>query len=60
MKVPDLDKYFNLLSEEAKKQAQQSQQPVEKLKEIGEETKEPAPEPSRGMFGKVSGIFKRK
>ena len=61
MKTPDLDKYFNLLSEEAKKAAEaQKAPPVEKIKEIGaEETKEAVPE-SSGILGKVSGIFKKK
>ena len=59
-KTPDLDKYFNLLSEEAKKAASQETPKVEKLKEMGEETKEPVPEASKGVLGKVSGIFKKK
>ena len=60
-KVPDLDKYFNLLTEEEKKTAAAAAPPVEKLKEIGEETKEPVPEPaSGGMMGKLGGLFKKK
>lgn len=62
-KTPDLDKYFNLLSEEAKKAPQENVK-VEKIKELGEEPKEPAlPESSGGVLGKLSKIadkFKRK
>ena len=62
-KTPDLDKYFNLLSEEAKKSAQENVK-VEKIKELGEETKEPIAAPARegimGKFGSLADKFKKK
>ncbi|MBI3026938.1 hypothetical protein HYY70_02400 [Candidatus Woesearchaeota archaeon] len=59
-KTPDLDKYFNLLSEEAKKAAQQEVK-VEKIKELGAEdtAKEPAAEESGGLLGKFKGLAGR-
>ena len=59
-KTPDLDRYFNLLSEEAKKAPQESVK-VEKIKTIGEEPKEPALEDSGGgILGKMTGLFRKK
>jgi len=49
-KTPDLDKYFNLLSEEAKK-APQKDVKVEKIKAPGEEQQETIQK--KGIFGKV-------
>jgi len=44
-KTPDLDKYFNLLSEEAKKQAEsKKKEEPEKIKELGAEEKLDVPE----------------
>ena len=67
-KTPDLDKYFNLLSEEGKKAAASQEVKVEKLKEPGEEEKAPAPEPSpagvmdklKGFTGGIADKFKKK
>jgi phage shock protein A len=63
LKTPDLDKYFNLLEEEAKKITQPPSK-VEKIKSLGEEAKQPlASSDGRGVMDKVSGIvgkFKRK
>jgi len=55
-KTPDLDKYFNLLSEEAKKNA--VKEPVEKIKQPGEKPEPlPAtPPPKPGIVGKVKSI----
>ena len=61
-KTPDLDKYFNLLTEEAKKVPQENVK-VEKIKEIGEEMKEPTMEESGGVLSKFKGLadkFRRK
>ena len=58
-KTPDLDKYFNLLEEEAKKAPQENVK-VEKIKEIGEETKEPVLEESEGVFSKMTNLFRKK
>ncbi len=59
MKTPDLDKYFNLLSEEAKRAAEKAAAPAqpEKLKEVGEEAPEPKPEQKESILGKVKGIL---
>jgi chromosome segregation ATPase len=55
-KTPDLDKYFNLLTEEAKR-AETVQ--VEKIKQPGEET--PAMEQAKPeKKGMMSGLFKKK
>lgn len=51
-KVPDLDKYFNLLEEEAKK-APQEKPKVEKIKVPGVEEKQAAPEEKQSLFGKL-------
>ena len=61
-KKPDLDKYFDLLEEEAKKVPQDNIK-VEKIKEIGEEMKEPKMEESGGVLSKFKGLadkFRRK
>jgi len=42
-KTPDLDKYFNLLTEEAKKAAPKKETKVEKIKEMGAEDKVEVP-----------------
>lgn len=52
-KTPDLDKYFNLLGEEAKKAAQKDVK-VEKIKELGAEEKLEV-EKKEGIMSKVSG-----
>ena len=54
-KTPDLDKYFNLLEEEAKKTSQENVK-VEKIKEMGEESKEPVLEDSGGILSKFRGL----
>lgn len=54
-KTPDLDKYFNLLQEEAKKASQENVK-VEKIKELGVETKEPILEESEGILSKFRGF----
>ena len=55
-KTPDLDKYFNLLEEEAKKPPQENVK-VEKIREIGEEAKEPVPDANEGgVLSKVTGL----
>jgi hypothetical protein len=58
-KTPDLDQYFHLLDDEAKKriaeQQKAAQQPVEKLKVPGvEEGNTMQPEKKEGVFSKVS------
>lgn len=61
-KTPDLDKYFNLLEEEAKKAPQENVK-VEKIKEIGVESKEPVPAGNGSIlskFGALAGKFRRK
>src|SRR3989344_8594755 len=57
-KTPDLDKYFNLLSEEAKKAAAAvgGEVKVEKLKEPGVEEKAAAPETSASVMEKIKGL----
>ncbi|MEK6943683.1 MAG: hypothetical protein AABX00_06480 [Nanoarchaeota archaeon] len=57
-KTPDLDKYFNLLSEEAKKAAAAAggEVKVEKLKEPGVEEKAAAPETSASVMEKIKGL----
>ena len=57
-KTPDLDKYFNLLSEEAKKAAAAAggEVKVEKLKEPGVEEKAPAPETKESTADKLKGV----
>ncbi|MFH1642063.1 MAG: hypothetical protein ABIC04_04135 [Nanoarchaeota archaeon] len=56
-KTPDLDKYFNLLSEEAKK-APKEEVKVEKIKTPGQE--EPIKgEEKEGLFGKLKGKLKK-
>src|SRR3989338_5985247 len=53
-KTPDLDKYFNLLTEEAKK-AEKKDIAVEKIKEPGQEEKEETPvEEKKGLFDKLT------
>jgi chromosome segregation ATPase len=56
-KVPDLDKYFNLLSEEAKKEAQKAQQEAgaepEKILQPGEEPPAETPQPKGGIMSKL-------
>ena len=55
-KIPDLDKYFNLLQDEAKKVPPDGSK-VEKIKEIGEESPEVTVEPNNpGIFGKIKGF----
>ncbi len=53
-KTPDLDKYFNLLTEEAKKAAKAD---VEKVKKPGEEEEVKAPEGGGGIGGKLKGMI---
>ncbi|MBS3131310.1 hypothetical protein J4212_02655 [Candidatus Woesearchaeota archaeon] len=67
-KTPDLDKYFNLLTEEARKaieeqkkkaQAESAETPVEKIKEMGTEEKVEVPAEEsvvQKVSGAVSGI----
>ncbi|MEA2035897.1 MAG: hypothetical protein U9O94_00205 [Nanoarchaeota archaeon] len=55
-KTPDLDKYFNLLEEEAKK-APQGEEKVEKVKTPGEEEKEEGEgEKKPGLLSKLKGL----
>ena len=60
-KTPDLDKYFNLLEEEAKK-APQKEVKVEKIKVPGEEEKEEttSEEKKPGLFGKLKDRLSKK
>ena len=59
-KTPDLNKYFNLLEEEAKK-APQTEAKVEKIKVPGEEEKEEAAEEEKpGLFGRLKGKLGKK
>ncbi len=68
-RTPDLDKYFNLLDEEAKKAAVQKQVDPEKIKELGAEDKlEVKKEDTKldkmkgaasGVAGRVAGLVKK-
>ena len=56
-KTPDLDQYFRLIDDEARKkiaEQQKSQQPVEKLKTPGVEESTMQPEKKESVFSKVS------
>lgn len=60
-RTPDLDRYFNLLSEEAKKKALENSQksaaaPVEAIKELGAEESVKIPE-RENVLTKVGGAF---
>lgn len=66
-KVPDLDNYFNLLSEEAKKAAKEAQEgaTVEKIKQPGEEEDpmkeaEQKADEKKGKGLKLPGLFGKK
>ncbi|KHO45594.1 MAG: hypothetical protein QS98_C0009G0003 [archaeon GW2011_AR3] len=50
-KTPDLDKYFKLLDEEARKAAQEKPAEPEKILQPGEEPKQEEPAPQKGIFG---------
>jgi len=60
-KIPDLNKYFNLLEEEAKK-TPKSDVKVEKIKEPGESNKEESAKPveKEGFFSKLKGAVIKK
>ncbi len=59
-KTPDLDQYFNLLSEEAKK-VPQAEVKVEKIKEPGEAKEEPLKEPEKkSIFSRMKEVIAKK